>query len=59
MRFRLRTLLIVLVLGPPLLAGAWSTWQEYVRRIAIDKKQRISAIDSPFTSTVTLISHEE
>jgi len=26
MRFRLRTLLIVLALGPPLLAGAWFGW---------------------------------
>jgi ankyrin repeat protein len=31
MRFRLRTLLIVLALGPPLLAGAWVGWQWYSR----------------------------
>jgi hypothetical protein len=28
MRFRLRTLLIVLTLMPPLLAWGWSAWQE-------------------------------
>jgi hypothetical protein len=26
MRYRLRTLLIVLTVGPPLLAGAWWVW---------------------------------
>ena len=26
-RYKLRTLLIVLALGPPLLAGAWFAWQ--------------------------------
>jgi len=26
MRYRLRTLLIVLAVGPPLLAGAWWAW---------------------------------
>jgi len=29
MRFRLRTLLIVLALGPPVLAGAWYAWREW------------------------------
>jgi hypothetical protein len=29
MRYRLRTLLILLALGPPLLAGAWYCWQTY------------------------------
>jgi len=27
MRFHLRTLLIVLALGPPMLAGAWIIWR--------------------------------
>ena len=27
MRYRLRTLLILLALGPPLIAGAWWTWR--------------------------------
>ena len=31
MRFRLRTLLIVLAQGPPLLAGAWQGFREYRR----------------------------
>jgi hypothetical protein len=29
MRYRLRTLLIVLALGPMVLAGAWLAYQEY------------------------------
>jgi hypothetical protein len=29
MRYRLRTLLIVLALGPPVLAGAFQTWQSW------------------------------
>jgi hypothetical protein len=29
-RYNLRTLLIVLALGPPLLAGAWWGWERYV-----------------------------
>ncbi len=28
LRYKLRTLLIVLALGPPLLAGAWYGWQK-------------------------------
>jgi len=31
MRYRLRTLLILLALGPPLLAGGWCGWQEWNR----------------------------
>jgi hypothetical protein len=30
MRFRLRALLIVLALGPPILAGAWVVFQRHV-----------------------------
>jgi hypothetical protein len=30
MRYRLRTLLIVLALGPPLVAGSWLGWQQYL-----------------------------
>ncbi|HEY2414773.1 MAG TPA: hypothetical protein VGI40_21185 [Pirellulaceae bacterium] len=32
MRYRLRTLLIVLALGPPVLAGAWIAPQKVVER---------------------------
>jgi len=32
MRFRLGTLLIVLAIGPPVLAGAWFKYQEYRSR---------------------------
>ncbi|MCI0361540.1 MAG: hypothetical protein L0211_23905 [Planctomycetaceae bacterium] len=30
MRYRLRTLLIVLAVGPMMLAGAWFGWQRYL-----------------------------
>ena len=32
MQYRLRTLLILLALGPPLLAGAWFAWCTYEER---------------------------
>jgi len=32
MRYRLRTLLIVLALGPPVLAGAWLAYPKAVER---------------------------
>jgi len=32
MRYRLRTLLIVLAIGPMALAWGWSAYQEYMRR---------------------------
>jgi hypothetical protein len=32
MRYRLRTLLILLALGPPLLAGGWWRWQIALER---------------------------
>jgi predicted negative regulator of RcsB-dependent stress response len=31
MQYRLRTLLIVLAIGPVVLAGAWFGWQEWQR----------------------------
>jgi hypothetical protein len=36
MRYRLRTLLIVLTIGPALLAGTWFGWQRYLEH----KRQR-------------------
>jgi hypothetical protein len=35
MRYRLRTLLIVLALGPPVLAGAWFLWQRSITPLPI------------------------
>jgi len=32
MRFRLRTLMIVLALGPPIVAGAWFGYREYLKQ---------------------------
>jgi len=31
MRYRLRTLLILMALGPPMLASSWSAYREYRR----------------------------
>jgi hypothetical protein len=36
LRFRLRTLLIVLAVGPPLTAGVWFSWQEWRAHQAIE-----------------------
>jgi len=53
MRFRLRTLLIVLALGPPFLAGAWWTRQAHLARVrqaqfskVIDQIEAILAPDT-------------
>ena len=35
-RFRLRTLMIVLALGPPVLAGGWLKYQAYCQRREFD-----------------------
>jgi len=43
MRYRLRTLLIVLALGPPVLAGAWFGYFEYLRYRDHLEEQRIAA----------------
>jgi hypothetical protein len=34
MQYRLRTLLILLAVGPPMLAGAWSAYRDYCQRQA-------------------------
>jgi hypothetical protein len=39
MRFRLRTLMIVLALGPPVLALGFSQWWAYLERRAIAESQ--------------------
>jgi hypothetical protein len=41
MRYRLRTLLIVLALGPPLLAGAWMVWNH---QAAITRQKRLERL---------------
>ncbi len=35
MRYRLRTLLIVLAVGPPVMAGTWWTWVTFKELIAL------------------------
>jgi hypothetical protein len=53
MRYRLRTLLIVLVLGPPVLAGAWFGW------LAYRENQRPQPAVDWMTVTVPLIIEKE
>ena len=40
MRFRLRTLLILLAVLPPLLAGAWWGWEEWRERRAAEAQRQ-------------------
>jgi hypothetical protein len=42
MRFRLRTLLIVLALGPMVFAGAWFAWQDWRARQAKAEQDRLA-----------------
>jgi hypothetical protein len=42
MRFRLRTLLIVLALGPMVLAGAWMAWKQ---RVAAKLQQQLQQLE--------------
>jgi hypothetical protein len=46
MRYRLRTLLIVLALGPPLLAGARWGWLEWQERRAVEAERQFSWIQT-------------
>lgn len=50
MRYRLRTLLIVLALGPPLLGAAWwgyCKWHEECERRELDRLNRLPGISEP------------
>ena len=50
MRYRLRTLLIFLAIGPPLLAGAWwgyGKWREEQERQEEERKWRPDAYHLP------------
>ena len=49
MRFRLRTLLIVLALGPPVLAGAWRTRQARLARV---RQAQFSTVIDQIEATV-------
>ena len=41
MRYRLRTLLILLAVGPPLVAGVWFGYLDYRERQRIAEEQRM------------------
>jgi hypothetical protein len=49
MRFRLRTLLIILAIGPPLLSGAWLVWRHHT---AIARKARIEQLEAEIAKIV-------
>jgi len=50
-RYKLRTLLIVLALLPPLLAGGWLSWQRYQA-----KQQRRKLLEQAATATQPVIT---
>jgi cytochrome c-type biogenesis protein CcmH/NrfG len=54
MRFRLRTLLIVLAVLPPLLAGAWWGWREWQQRsAAASEAERLENQVFPYSFDLT------
>ena len=56
MRYRLRTLLIVLALGPPALAAGWAAYREHQRRefIRLNSPPAVARIIITSDDTVTL-----
>jgi hypothetical protein len=51
-RYKLRTLLILLAVAPPLLAGAWWQWQAWkARQAAMLARQRVQLF-APSSSVV-------
>jgi len=49
MRYRLRTLLILLAIGPPMLAGAWGKWQVWRAEQATEEIDRFR---HPFSGVI-------
>jgi hypothetical protein len=49
MRYRLRTLLIVLTIMPPVLAGAWFAWQRHVEE---QRKREFDELIELITTTI-------
>jgi hypothetical protein len=41
MRYRLRTLMILLALGPPVLGWGWAHWEQYQRRQAFHGQKNL------------------
>ena len=56
MRYRLRSLLMLLAVGPPLLAGSWAAYREHVRRTEEMRRERFRLL---MTITPPLIILEE
>ena len=57
MQYRLRTLLIVLALGPPLIAGGWWGWSEY--REWRERERLLRALFAPFPEEIVEIPIRE
>jgi hypothetical protein len=55
MRFRLRTLLILLALGPPVLWAAWLGWHEHLRRLAVREAQMRERVFAPMGNGIQVI----
>ena len=56
MRYRLRTLMIMLAVGPPLLAGAWFG---YLNAVAAYRAYRVAMMHLPMPSDLTDIRLDE
>lgn len=54
MRYRLRTLLIVLTLGPPFLAGGWFAWGAIAARYKAQLPEEPDLIEWVYVDTLTL-----
>ena len=58
-RYRLRTLLIVLALAPPVLAGAWSAYREHVRRAEQLRRERFPSLMMTITPPLIILEEED
>jgi hypothetical protein len=61
MRYRLRTLLIVLALAPPLLAAPWLAWQYYREYKTVKAVRELFSVPprpQPKTPHVGIVNHD-
>jgi hypothetical protein len=52
MQFRLRTLLIVLAVGPVVLAGAWFGWQRYLEYLEYKRQPEFDELIDLISTTI-------
>ena len=55
MRYRLRTLLILLAILPPLLAVAWVRWQEHLEYLAEQQRRETMQPTVPVTGPTIIL----